>query len=484
MKPYKCAPLSLKLHHPSFFISLIMSSFLLAALSYNAVALTVANTDDSRPGSLREAVANTDPGGTVDFNPSLANQMITLTTGEIIINKDLTIMGLGPNSITISGDNNSRIFNIQSANVEISDLKITDGLESCVGEDCEAEGGAMLVDGTSTLEITGCVFANNAASCGGTNCSGFGGAIQSSGSFKINESTFSGNMASCEGLNCGGFGGAIQSSGSFEISKSTFSDNMASCEGQECAGFGGAIQHSSSSNEITNTTICGNEAFCIGEGCASFGAAFQTPGSVEINNSTIADNSVSCSGVDCFLFGGSLQSPGEAITLINTIVSNNLVALPVDNCGGNITDGGNNLQFPGDSCGITIPTQDPMLGPLADHGGNTMTKDLLAGSPAIDAGMNFTCEDSDQRGVMRPADGDGDDIAVCDIGAFELEGAGGDGFAPGDANGDGEINILDVTAILNDILGVSAAPGNGDCNEDLAVNILDVTCVLNIILGV
>jgi hypothetical protein len=53
----------------------------------------------------------------------------------------------------------------------------------------------------------------------------------------------------------------------------------------------------------------------------------------------------------------------------------------------------------------------------------------------------------------------------------------------GDANGDGVINILDVTVILNDILEISPAPGNGDCNGDGQVNILDVTCVLNIILG-
>jgi len=52
----------------------------------------------------------------------------------------------------------------------------------------------------------------------------------------------------------------------------------------------------------------------------------------------------------------------------------------------------------------------------------------------------------------------------------------------GDANGDGHINILDVTVILNEILEISSAPGNGDCNKDGNVNILDVTCVLNIIL--
>lgn len=54
---------------------------------------------------------------------------------------------------------------------------------------------------------------------------------------------------------------------------------------------------------------------------------------------------------------------------------------------------------------------------------------------------------------------------------------------PGDANGDGEVNILDVTYVLNHILAISSAHGNADCNEDGAVDILDVTCVLNKILG-
>jgi len=56
--------------------------------------------------------------------------------------------------------------------------------------------------------------------------------------------------------------------------------------------------------------------------------------------------------------------------------------------------------------------------------------------------------------------------------------------APGDANGDGQINSLDVTVSLNDILEIAPAPGNGDCNNDGEVNILDVTCVLNIILEI
>lgn len=44
---------------------------------------------------------------------------------------------------------------------------------------------------------------------------------------------------------------------------------------------------------------------------------------------------------------------------------------------------------------------------------------LLPGSPAIDAGDNSVCPTTDYRGVARPADGNGDGNAVCDIGAYE-----------------------------------------------------------------
>ena len=57
---------------------------------------------------------------------------------------------------------------------------------------------------------------------------------------------------------------------------------------------------------------------------------------------------------------------------------------------------------------------DPLLGPLADHGGLTRTMALLAGSPAIDAGDAAASLPADQRGVARPQGG------APDIGAFEL----------------------------------------------------------------
>jgi hypothetical protein len=56
---------------------------------------------------------------------------------------------------------------------------------------------------------------------------------------------------------------------------------------------------------------------------------------------------------------------------------------------------------------------DPMVGPLAENGGPTLTHALLTGSPAIDAGDDAVCPATDQRGVSRPQG------VACDIGAYE-----------------------------------------------------------------
>jgi hypothetical protein len=53
--------------------------------------ITVTNTNDSGPGSLRSAIASAAAGDTIQFASSLASQTITLTSGQLVINKNLTI---------------------------------------------------------------------------------------------------------------------------------------------------------------------------------------------------------------------------------------------------------------------------------------------------------------------------------------------------------------------------------------------------------
>ena len=100
--------------------------------------------------------------------------------------------------------------------------------------------------------------------------------------------------------------------------------------------------------------------------------------------------------------------PAPGLNVRNSIIASNFNADAPDVVG-SITNLGNNLIG-----------GNAMLGPLADNGGPTQTHALLAGSPAIDAGDNADPLTRDQRFLGRPADGDGDSVAVADIGAFEF----------------------------------------------------------------
>jgi len=128
------------------------------------------------------------------------------------------------------------------------------------------------------------------------------------------------------------------------------------------------------------------------------------------------------------------------VTLVNTLLSGNLGGAenPRDaNCGctgsqASCVDGGNrkietlghnlsddatcNLDGEDDQDDV----DDALIGPLADNEGPTLTHALLDGSPAIDAGDDDACPNNDQRGSVRPADGDENGTFICDIGAFEL----------------------------------------------------------------
>ena len=162
-----------------------------------------------------------------------------------------------------------------------------------------------------------------------------------------------------------------------------------------------------------------------------------------------------------------------------------------------------------DTCSLSFalndqPATDPLLKPLANNGGPTETHALSsqlvedpATSPAIDSGDNLRCPNNDQRGSLRPDDGDGDGIYVCDIGAFELFVARADLHinnvtAPDIVSKNTAFNVLvdihnddansaapgvQYMATLNTLVGmtiVSATPSVGTCG----VPAHTVTCTL------
>lgn len=112
--------------------------------------------------------------------------------------------------------------------------------------------------------------------------------------------------------------------------------------------------------------------------------------------------------------GGVTTSEAGAVTLTNSIVASN----GGSQCAGpSVADGGHNLSFPaGDTSCPADVSADPLLAPLTDNGGPTMTRALAPGSPALDAVPQTAsdhCATNDQREVTRPRG------PACDIGAYE-----------------------------------------------------------------
>jgi len=157
---------------------------------------------------------------------------------------------------------------------------------------------------------------------------------------------------------------------------------------------------------VTNSTISG----------AGTGIALVPPeggtGTVDLmfDSSTLTGSSTSL----------SIGAGQGTVTARNSIIAN-----ATTECVGTLTSAGHNLiegtcTIAGDTTG-NITGTDPQLLALADNGGPTLTHALDSGSPAIDTGDDGNCPSTDQRGFSRPADGDADMTATCDIGAFEKD---------------------------------------------------------------
>jgi hypothetical protein len=138
-----------------------LSALCLAALSAEAATITVINTADSGPGSLRQALADANNEDTINFDSSLNGQTITLTSGELVVNRIVSINGPGLNNLAVDANYASRVFHVSGgASATISGLSITNGSASGL------YGGGIYND-HSTLSVINCALSGNSANDGG-----------------------------------------------------------------------------------------------------------------------------------------------------------------------------------------------------------------------------------------------------------------------------------------------------------------------------
>jgi hypothetical protein len=417
---------------------------LICSLGISAYAdiITVTNTNDSGPGSLRQALADANNGDTINF---AVTGTIGLTTGELLVDKSITISGPGAENLAVNGNNQSRVFHIASGQtVTISGLTITNGHAG--------DSGGGIYNDHAVLILNDCTISDNSAT------GNLGGGIHNDGK-NIGHATLQINNSLITNNTGGIYNDALQAgTATLVITYSTLSNNnngdAINNDGWSCTFCG----NGTTAVQITNSSITGNPGGAIYSDTGRANCGGSCPVTVSITNSTISGNG---GGVhnstlsDTVVSNSTISDNGTGIyndngaiaaSIYNTTMSNNGVEIrnfnapvvvamshtifnvspgghsilndfgTVTSYGYNVSsdDGGGYLNGPGDQINT-----DPLLGPLQDNGGPTFTHALLPGSPGINAGdPNFTPPPFyDQRGPGFDRVRNG----RLDVGSFEVQ---------------------------------------------------------------
>jgi len=224
--------------------AIVLSLVCAVSVAVQASILTVTNTNDNGPGSLRQALVTANVGDTIDATG--IGGVITLTSGELLVNNSVTINGSGADLLIVDGNGAGTVFRVMSMGpVRISGLTIRNAHGNF--------GGGIFNGGVGTLTIVNSALSGNTAA--------FGGAVYNGGTLNIVNSTISGNTAN--------EGAGVYNPVTLTISNSTFSNNAASQVGGAVFNTGTLV--------ISNSTISNNSS------------AFLAGGVVNLNNFQIGN---------------------------------------------------------------------------------------------------------------------------------------------------------------------------------------------------
>ena len=217
----------------------IDASLLLDAFVIAPMRMVVTTTNDGGHGSLRQAIADIPPGGTITFATHLSGAVLLLTNGDFDVKPSLTIDASAlPGGITLDGDGRTTLFRFQKGG--------TNTLEALniVNADMSTEGGGGAIVNYGHLTLNRCTLSGNSGAAGG--------AIWNAGDLIANQCTFAANRAY-------GLGGGAIYNGGFSRTNATVQLNHCTLVGNEDTGEqgGGGIK---SIGKVTlhNTIVAGN----------------------------------------------------------------------------------------------------------------------------------------------------------------------------------------------------------------------------------
>lgn len=311
----------------------------LAKTTPNAT-IQVKNTNDSGPGSLRDAITGASSGDTITFSLTTYPATITLSS-TLSINTSLTISGPGATNLAISGNHAVRVFLIAEGTiVNISGITVEFG--------SAADGGGILNYGTLTVNKSA-LFSNSATNGGGIANSDYYHALaayRGTAQFPtltLNESVLSYNSASVNG-------GGVNNFGTVIVTKSSLINNSAI---SGITSGGGGIANGDWSG-IFEPTLTVNDSVLTHN---SADAIFNPFGGVTVSNTSLSGNS-----------GTGITNLAGHVGLSGSVISGNDAGIYNDNSGrgslyiNNSTISGNTSVGISEREGITIINNSTISG--------------------------------------------------------------------------------------------------------------------------